>query len=373
MGVPPRVVVIGAGPAGCAAALALARSGVFPLVVEKGLQGKDKACGDAWSPSATEELRSLDIGERQLGTNWRSFSRMDGYYAERKVWSCDLAPSEGAVAPRAIVDQLLRDRAAAAGCPILYEARATRLHVVGRRIELTIRGGGDTQTLAPSAVVLASGSGCHIAREAGLDGEPVLGAAVSAYLPTDGNVASPTLLFGEPSPGYAWVFPTGPRASNAGVCAASKSSAAALRGEMKALLARLGVSDAVPLRGGLGALWSGKGTAWSREAGVVACGDAGGLVDPITGEGLAAALISGKRAGAAIAAFLTGDPGALVEYGRWVRDWAGGRYAASIESRIFAAWVGFAPAERHLWALLAGARPRGERRYGRRRTVLPSR
>ena len=360
MGAPPRVVVIGAGPAGCAAALGLARNGVFPLLVEKGLPGKDKACGDAWSPSAAEELRSLDIGERELGSNWRSFSRIDGYYAERKVWSYDLAPFEGLIAPRAIVDQLLRDRASAAGCPIWYGARAMHLRVLRRQIELTIRRGGDTQTLAPSAVILASGSGCRIARQAGLDGEPVFGASVSAYLPTDGNLASPTFLFGEPSPGYAWVFPTGPHASNAGVCAISKSGAAALRAQMKALLARLGVSGAVPLRGGLGALWSGKGTAWSHEAGVVSCGDAAGLVDPISGEGLTAALVSGKRAGAAIVSFLSGDPGALVEYSQWVRDWARARYAPSIESRILAAWVGLAPAERRLWALLAGCGPSGE-------------
>ena len=119
-------MVIGAGPAGCAAALVLVRNGVFPLLVEKGLPGKDKACGDAWSLSAVEELRSLDIGKRELGSNWRSFSRFDGYYAERKVWSHDLAPFEGVIAPRAIVDQLLRDRVSAAGCPIWYGAQATR-------------------------------------------------------------------------------------------------------------------------------------------------------------------------------------------------------------------------------------------------------
>ena len=355
MSSPPCVVIIGAGPAGCAAALDLARNRVFPLLVEKGPPGKDKACGDAWTPSAVEELRSLDIGERELGANCRSFSRMDGYYAGRKVWSCDLAPSEGLIAPRAIVDQLLRDRASAAGCSIWYGARATHLRIRGRQIEVTIKQGGETRTLAPSAVILASGSGCRIARDARLDGEPILGASVSAYIPTDGGFDCPILLFGDPTPGYAWVFPTGARASNAGVCAIAKSGAA-LRAEMRALLQRLGVSGgAAPLRGGLGALWSGKGTVFSHEAGVASCGDAAGLVDPISGEGLTAALVSGKRAGAAIASFLSGDSGALVEYSRWVRDWAQARYAPSIESRIFAAWVGFAPAERRLWALLAGA------------------
>ena len=114
----------------------------------------------------------------------------------------------------------------------------------------------------------------------------------------------------------------GANASNAGVCALSKSGASALRVQLKTLLAPLGVSGAVHARGGLGALWSGNGTAWSNDAGVVSCGDAAGLVDPISGEGLTAALVSGKRAGAAIASFLSGDFEALAEYGRWVRDWA---------------------------------------------------
>ncbi len=357
---PSRVVIVGAGPSGCAAALVLARNGILPLVVEKGPPGKDKACGDAWILSAVEELQSLEIGQHELGSEWRSFSRIDGYYAGSKVWSHAVAPFEGVIARRAIVDQLLRDRVSAAGCPIWYGAQATGLRVLGRQIELTVQRGAARHTLAPSAVVLASGSGCRVARQAGLDGEPVLGASISAYLPTDGDLAAPAFLFGEPSPGYAWVFPTGPKSSNAGVCALSKSGTSALRAQMNALLARLGVSGGGSLRGGIGALWSGKGTAWSHEAGVVSCGDAAGLVDPVSGEGLTAALVSGKRAGAAVASSLFGEPGALDHYSRWARDWGQARYAPSIESHVLAAWVGLAPEERHLFALLRGLGPLGE-------------
>jgi len=347
------VVVIGAGPAGCAAALSLVRNGVFPLVVESGLPGRDKACGDAWIPSAVDELRSFEIGERELGANWRPFSRIAGYYADRLVWSTEFTASKGVVARRAIVDQLLRDRVSAEGGSICYGARVTNIRTFGRQIEMTIRQGAASRTLAASAVILASGSGCRIARGAGLDGEMLLGASISSYLPTDGGQSAPTFLFGDPSPGYAWIFPAGANASNAGVCALAKSSAPALRAQMRKLLARLGVSGGVSLRGGLGALWSGKGTHWHHDAGVVSCGDAAGLVDPTSGEGLTAALVSGKRAGLAIASFLAGEPGALVEYSRWVRDWGQVRYARSIENRILAGWVGQAPAERKLFALLA--------------------
>jgi flavin-dependent dehydrogenase len=93
---------------------------------------------------------------------------------------------------------------------------------------------------------------------------------------------------------------------------------------------------------------------------VVSCGDAAGLVDPISGEGLTAALVSGKRAGAAVASFLSGEPVALAEYSRWVQEWGQARYAPSIELRILAAWVGLAPAERRLWSILAGVGSHGE-------------
>src|SRR5271170_6782686 len=77
-------LAMGAGPAGCAAALVLARHGILPLLVEKGLPGKDKACGDAWIPSAVEELRSLNTDKRELDSNAHSFARIDGYCSDHK-------------------------------------------------------------------------------------------------------------------------------------------------------------------------------------------------------------------------------------------------------------------------------------------------
>jgi flavin-dependent dehydrogenase len=321
--------------------------------VEKGVPSKDKACGDAWIPDAVEELKSFEIAESEIGPNSRPFSRIEGYYAERKVWSVEYAPFRGIVARRAIVDQLLRNHVTARGSVIWYNTRATELRMLGGQIELTIRQGMNSRTLTPSAVVLASGSGCRIARVAGLDGEPTLGASISSYLRADENIPVPAFLFGDPSPGYAWIFPHVANSLNVGVCALAPSATSALRFKLKALLTRVGVEPAVASRGGLEAIWSGKGTKWHHEAGVISCGDAAGLVDPLCGEGLTAALVSGRYAGQAVASFLAGASCGLVGYSRWVRKWAQVRYAAYRDSRVLAGWVGNAAEERQLLSLIA--------------------
>ena len=323
------VVVIGAGPAGCAAARSLMRNGVSPLLVEIGAPGRDKACGDAWIPDAKEELRSFGMGDGEFGSNGRAFTRIDGYFDGSLVWSERHAPSGGVIARRAWVDQWLRNRLSDDGCPIWYRARAIGLRPSGRRIELTVKSGGEVYALAPLAVILASGSGCRLAREARLDGNPVFGASVSSYLQTDAGLPAPAFLFGDPAPGYSWIFPDGDGASNVGVCALGASAASGLRAHMTALVQRLGAQGRAILRGGVEAMWSGKGETWRHGSGMVSCGDAAGLVDPRCGEGLTAALVSGGRAGAAVSSFLLGKTGALDEYSNWLRNWAQDRYDPS--------------------------------------------
>jgi 2-polyprenyl-6-methoxyphenol hydroxylase-like FAD-dependent oxidoreductase len=73
-------------------------------------------------------------------------------------------------------------------------------------------------------------------------------------------------------------------------------------------------------RGGWGPLWSGLGQYWHHPSGVVSCGDAAGLINPYSGEGMTAALRSGEQAGKAISDYLLGnhDPRKLNEYSHWI-------------------------------------------------------
>ncbi len=65
---PPTVAIIGAGPAGCAAAITLARRSIPTVVLERGQPGKDKPCGDAYLPDAVELMDRLGISDPFEGT-----------------------------------------------------------------------------------------------------------------------------------------------------------------------------------------------------------------------------------------------------------------------------------------------------------------
>ncbi len=59
----PEVIIVGAGPAGSALALTLARAGRDVLILEKSRFPRDKPCGDCVNPGAVSELRALGIAD----------------------------------------------------------------------------------------------------------------------------------------------------------------------------------------------------------------------------------------------------------------------------------------------------------------------
>ena len=74
----------------------------------------------------------------------------------------------------------------------------------------------------------------------------------------------------------------------------------------------------------------------------MSCGDAAGLVDPQSGEGITAALVSGKMAGSFISQYLKEQrqPARLVEYSQWVHDYFSQVYRKTQLRQIWAALCG---------------------------------
>jgi menaquinone-9 beta-reductase len=329
----PRVVVVGAGPAGCAAAFALAGAGVDAIVLERGVRDKAKPCGDALLPEAVRELRGLGLDPADPSLGGVPFEHIDLRRAGRRIWTVDVGEIAGWVVPRATLDQALRDRAAAVA-ELRYGASVAAV-VPGRGGTWEVEVAGDG-ALHADGVVLAAGAGGSLSRGHGIDGRPVAAASVTTY----SSSADPgrRLVFDfdhETLPGYGWEFPAGDGVRNVGFCAISDTPNG-LRRAAERYFARACHDGHGPVRGGAGPLWSGAGDRWHRAGGLVSAGDAAGLIDPLTGEGIAAALRSGRECGTRMASFvLDGRAAHLDGYSAWVGRTFGALYAPTPVRRVW--------------------------------------
>jgi menaquinone-9 beta-reductase len=325
----PRVAVLGAGPAGCAAAVALRHANAEVIVLERGSRDKDKPCGDAIVPAAVGMLQ-------QFGLDQETFELLGGYpFRQMKVYDRlgrltqhRTGDRRGWIIPRARLDQRLRD-ITAFFAQIRYQATVTELIVEpSGSLKLTIKTEDQVEVQPFDAAVIAHGSGGALARRLMVDGRPVVAAAISQYSIL-ADIEAPQFQFVEGIwPGYGWVFPVSEERVNIGVCALSPLTTTRLRSVMNTFVKDSGGSEYSPNRGGGAWLWSGSGSRWHHPAGIVSCGDAAGLVDPVSGEGITAALVSGERAGIALYLFLReGRNGArLEEYSRWIKEYFNRQY-----------------------------------------------
>lgn len=338
------VVVVGAGPAGCSAAIHLARSGVEVLMVDRALFPRDKVCGDGLAPRAVAALRELGVEDDLRAAGYRPT------YDYRVVssWGESVRASvpgfgKGAghayVVPRRELDSLLVSHARAAGAEVLLgvRARAGDTEPGGRPVVRLDGGAGDGVSLVRARVVVAAdGSRGSFSRRV-IPSRHLRPAAVAIRAYMEGVEHSEgTLSFfldRHLLPGYGWVFPGGAdgRPANVGVGMLTEPLIRrpdGLRDLFSWFLSP--ASGAWPyLRGARAVsppaafpllLHFPRGR--RRAGNVLLAGDAANLIDPLSGEGIAYALESGRAAAEAVVAALR--TGRFSELGRYERAvWAG--------------------------------------------------
>lgn len=329
-----HVVVVGGGPAGSAAASAAARLGLDVVLFEAGGEGRDKACGDMFVPAAVALLRLLDLNCEVLESahGARPFDTVELRSPRALLWKVLYQKEPVWIMPRRIVDQRLRERLPP-GVRVSYDRSVCAIaEWPGGLLRVTALGpGGRLEELECRAVVLAAGAQDRLSECWGVSGRRLVAPSISAYAPDPGITLPVFEFLSTCRPGYRWAFPSPGGGMNVGICALHHTQGSRLKRLGSELCSAYGIPGAARWRGGAGGLWSGHGVCWHHDAGLVSCGDAAGLVDPVNGEGLTAALVSGLAAGEAAARFvLRGrDAGPLRTYTEWVKTYFTAKYAPS--------------------------------------------
>jgi geranylgeranyl reductase family protein len=306
------VVVIGAGPAGCAAGVAAARAGARVLVVDRARFPRNKTCGDAVSNRGAAIVDELAGHARDLAAIPHAIVDdgvailPDGTEVVRSFGG-----DPGWIVPRLHLDARLVDHLRASGAELREGIAVRGLVQDGDRIAgIAI----DREHIAARCVIAADGPG-SIASSA--RNEPYrrgrhLAVAITAYYEgvrgsAHGRAAE---HFFEPGlrAGYGWIFPPVDGIANVGVYQRSDRFHAHGQ-DLKALLAQFIASHRERFDG---AKMVGRPRVWSLPlavppsapavAGLLRAGDAGSYVDPLAGEGIWQALHSGKLAGTIAAA-----------------------------------------------------------------------
>jgi flavin-dependent dehydrogenase len=265
--------------------------------------------------------------------------------------------SYGRVVPRIQLDQALLGQATAAGARLIEGVKAVGLErVISGRVRLVGKGGdGNIVRVETGLVVAADGAHALFTSTLGLARRLPDLIALRAYF--EGMRGSPTLLEMHYErtilPGYGWIFPIGDGRANVGV-GAYASEVRSRRLNLKEALrrfvadnpsaqARLGQARMVGPAGGY-PLRTGVGGTIPYADNVLVAGEAASLVNPLTGEGIAAALESGELAARhARRALESGDcsAAALAAYGRELhRRYGRDHRAARILRRLLSIpWV----------------------------------
>jgi menaquinone-9 beta-reductase len=309
---PCDVLVVGAGPAGSACALWLARQGWRVSLVDAQNFPRDKVCGDGLIPDAHAALSRLGVLDEVMAA------------AHRVGHVACIAPRGGrvdipgalAVLPRRQLDEILRQAAVRAGANFAapWRFEAPRLNG-GRVIGALLKSGEQSIDIDARWVVLATGAVPQALLAAQMCTRRVpTGVALRGYVKNDAMTGRITELevvwHKQLRPGYGWIFPCGDGVFNIGAGVLHSHSEVrddgkvgmkdvnlreliktfeqcyAPAGELMAGGTLQGELKGAPLRCTL------EGARWSRP-GLLVTGEAAGSTYAFTGEGIGKAMETG--------------------------------------------------------------------------------
>jgi len=377
------VIVVGAGPAGSSVAQHLAQAGLDVLVLEKACFPREKVCGDGLTPRAVKALTGMGV-PMAPADGWRRTKgvRMvaGGGRIELSWPELSSYPGYGMVRGRPAFDEILARHAQKAGArllegmtvtgPLLDERTGRITGVTARPADNDPVNSGGPAAPASRAerrfrarlVVAADGNSSRLSVSMGLrrrDDRP-LAVAVRTYYTSPRHADDYLEVWLDLwngrrlLPGYGWIFGMGDGTSNVGLGLLNTSAGrrdidyrALLRRWLATMPAEYRLPEenrTEPVRGA--ALPMGFNRTPPYTKGLLLTGDAGGMVNPFNGEGIAYALETGQIAAQVITQALARPHAAATEnvlqaYPAALKDAYGGYYALG---RTFVQLIGNSPA-----------------------------
>jgi geranylgeranyl reductase family protein len=314
------IIVVGAGPAGSTAAYRLAKAGASVLLLDRARFPRDKPCGGGVTgraarllPFSIEPVVEHVVSAVDLRLRYgKTLARGDGqplvYMTQRKR-----------------LDHFLVQKAVEAGVELREGVKVGELEVGEDAVSV--------EEFEALALVGADGVNGVTARALGLGGNRVVGVGLEGNLSYakmdrkayDGRLA---LELGVVPGGYGWVFPKGDHA-NFGV-GGWPDEGPRLREHLRRLCEAHGASfeDLEELRGYRLPLR--EPTATLAQGRALLVGDAAGLIDPVSGDGMFEGFLSSQYASEAVVDLLEGRAENLDPYGP--------RLASRLATHLWASW-----------------------------------
>ena len=310
------LVIVGAGPAGCTAALFAHKHGLKTILLDKSVFPRDKVCGDALSGKSVRMLRELNLLDNVGELDGAEINRITFGSPKNNVFDVNLKAMDnndqikkGFVIPRKIFDNFLFEKAG----EITETKQGFSVHelIVEKNYVVGVKGksnhGTEEEIRAP-LILGADGPASIVSRKLGmydLDMDHT-SVAIRCYFKGVSGLTDQIELHyvKELNPGYFWLFPAGNGIANIGL-GLSKNDAKQENRTLRQILDQLIESDYFKDRF-VNAKKIEKPVGWNLPLGSIhrknygngflLLGDAAGLVDPFTGEGIGNAMVSGKYA-----------------------------------------------------------------------------